>query len=158
MPSTSAQRQERQMLSVCRLVWARGRMPSQARINQGLFSFKSIFALTNLILDQCKMKIKFKLNSELNACWSQCPTFFSAHSEVEWTPRSPWQAWAQMQYGRFGAKKYCICVFVCKQWQEEAPEAKLSTQTAVSFHVLSKCPSKNKLINKSDRLFGYKNL
>lgn len=43
-------------------------MPSQARINQELFSFKSIFALTNLILDQCKMKIKFKLNSELNAC------------------------------------------------------------------------------------------
>ncbi len=29
-------------------------MPAQTRINQELFSFKSISALTNLILDQCK--------------------------------------------------------------------------------------------------------
>lgn len=42
--------------SLCLFVCARGCRPARTRINQELFSFKSISALTNLILDQCKME------------------------------------------------------------------------------------------------------
>lgn len=52
MPSTSAQCQERQMLSLS----ARVCMPAQTHINQELFSSESISALTNLILDQFEME------------------------------------------------------------------------------------------------------
>lgn len=52
MPSTSAQRQERQMLSLSVCVCE----CACTHINQELFSFKSISALTNLILNQCKMQ------------------------------------------------------------------------------------------------------
>lgn len=69
--------------SLCLFVCAWGCMPAQARINQELFCFESISALTNLILDQCKSEcntywVKFKLNLTLNACCSlQHSTFFS---------------------------------------------------------------------------------
>lgn len=70
--------------SLCLFVCAWGCMPAQTRINQELFSFKSISALTNLSLDQCKTEcntywVKFKLNLKLNAYRSQRPTFFSVH-------------------------------------------------------------------------------
>lgn len=59
-------------------------VPAQTHINQELFSFKSISALTNFILDQCKMEwntywVEFKLNVKLNTYWSQRPTFFAVH-------------------------------------------------------------------------------
>lgn len=70
--------------SLCLFVCAWGCMPAQTCINQELFSFKSISALTNLILDQCKMecntyRVKFKLNFKLNSYRSRRPTFFSLY-------------------------------------------------------------------------------
>lgn len=49
--------------SLCLFVWVRGCMPAQTRINQELFIFKSISALTNLIPDQCK--------TEWNTYWAK---------------------------------------------------------------------------------------
>ena len=56
--------------SLCLFVCAWGCMPAQARINQELFCFESISALTNLILDQCKTEcntywVKFQIKLEI---------------------------------------------------------------------------------------------
>lgn len=145
MASTSAQA-PREGETPCRS--ARGRMPSQASINQQLSAFKSISAQAPLVPDQCGTKWNTCTDKFKWKPWLECELITASNLQRSWmTATLTGRSRLQHRSSRTVSKppKYWINVFwYVNTTKELAPLSKLSIQTAVSFHVISKFYSKKK--------------